>query len=420
MRKVKKVFFGIVIGTILVYQFIIFKNFEANNSDVSAHKIENEMENVPDINWDSVPKLTEKNSISEDIEIEGEVAEVKTPTAEKAETIDESAFENCYVYSTLTEEDKLLYNEIYTTMMNHKEKALLTTKNLDKLERIYYAIDADHGDIYWVNGYTYIYYTTNDEITDIEFSPTYIFDENEVNMYNKLLSERINLFLSGASSNMADYEKSKYVYETLIHNIDYDLEAEYNQTILSSLLYGKTVCKGYACAAQCLLEELGIPSVIIGGYANGETHAWNAVKLDGEWYYFDTTWGNSKYQMPDETVGKYVDYTYLNMTEDEIRKTHTIDVSFELPICNSMNDNYFVKEGKYITEFDADYIGSILSSAWEKGQRSCNIQFCNQEIYNSAIEHFIQNKHITDYCKGIRSYSYLENRTSNVITINFD
>ncbi len=62
-----------------------------------------------------------------------------------------------------------------------------------------------------------------------------------------------------------------------------------------SFLNKKTVCQGYANATQYLLTLLGIPAVVVTGTAEGDTHAWNLVQLDGAYYFMDTTWGNSSY-----------------------------------------------------------------------------------------------------------------------------
>lgn len=49
------------------------------------------------------------------------------------------------------------------------------------------------------------------------------------------------------------------------------------------------VCDGYASALKlmCLIE--GIECIEVTGWA-GENHAWNKVKIDGDWYVVDSTW----------------------------------------------------------------------------------------------------------------------------------
>ena len=83
-------------------------------------------------------------------------------------------------------------------------------------------------------------------------------------------------------------------------------------------LNGETVCQGYACATQYLLRLLNIQCAIVTGKADGDAHAWNLVRMDGDYYYLDTTSGNSRYYGKDRSAEKYVNYNYLGITSEEI------------------------------------------------------------------------------------------------------
>lgn len=67
---------------------------------------------------------------------------------------------------------------------------------------------------------------------------------------------------------------------------------------------GRAVCAGYAHLFKIFCDELGVESVIVNGFATGigvrslhpdslfTNHAWNAVKIKGEWKLVDPTWGS--------------------------------------------------------------------------------------------------------------------------------
>lgn len=86
--------------------------------------------------------------------------------------------------------------------------------------------------------------------------------------------------------------------------------------IYGALIDGKSVCSGYACAYKEVCDLLGIPCMVMTGYAEDMDHAWNMVILDGEVAYFDPTWGDSK---------KWYDsYQFISeeMMETENRRTY--------------------------------------------------------------------------------------------------
>lgn len=105
-------------------------------------------------------------------------------------------------------------------------------------------------------------------------------------------------------------EKARIIYTWISHNISYDVKALddlFNHNIYPDvtaenvLKTRKTICSGYANLYQQLAEKMGLKSVIILGYAkagdyivgldNNINHGWNGVKIDGNWYLIDVTWG---------------------------------------------------------------------------------------------------------------------------------
>jgi hypothetical protein len=103
---------------------------------------------------------------------------------------------------------------------------------------------------------------------------------------------------------------------------------------------GAGVCQCYAELFYVCMGELGVPCRFISGTAKGESHAWNAIELEGEWYYVDVTWddpligGHSDY--PD---GTNLRYTYLMVPLSTILKDHTADTALPAPAGTSTRYN---------------------------------------------------------------------------------
>ena len=81
----------------------------------------------------------------------------------------------------------------------------------------------------------------------------------------------------------------------------------------------KGICTGYSRTFQLLMTLSGIECVLVPGTAHGgsDDHAWNLVKLDGEWYAVDTTWDDpvASFEVP-----KSLAHRYFNVTSDFLRR----------------------------------------------------------------------------------------------------
>lgn len=352
---------------------------------------------------------TETEELPEDADTEGESFGRETDTA----------YAENYAYQTLNDTAKEVYHEILTTILEHKEKIEVSTLDVDVLEEAYRALCADYGGLYWVSGYVYTQYSKGGEPTGMEFQPKYTMDEAEREEIQQQIDASVEELLAGISVSDSDYAKAKYVFEILVQNVDYDAAAENNQNIISAFLNRATVCQGYACATQYLLRLLGIQSTIVTGNANGESHAWNLVRLDGEYYYMDTTWGNSRYLDSDSQMEKYVNYSYLAITSEEISRTHILDNSFKLPECTHTENNFFRKENRYYEAWSPEQIGALLAESWNAGGGDVSVKFASSDLYEQALQYFITDQHIADYCENISSIFYLEDKEMYVLTFHF-
>lgn len=359
---------------------------------------------------------TEEGAVHQ--EAAGEAEEAAGNERARVSAEQASEYADNFVYQTLDEETKQVYHEVLTAALAHTEKVAVSTLDIDLLERAYKAVCADYGGLFWMSGYVYTQYTRGGKLISMDFSPKYTMDYEERMQIQQQIDASAAELLAGIGMQDSEYEKAKYVFEILVQNVDYDTRAENNQNIISVFLNRATVCQGYACATQYLLRNLGMQSAIVTGIANGEAHAWNLVRINGNYYYMDTTWGNSRYLDGTSQVEKYVNYNYLAVTTEEIIRTHRIDTAFPLPECTSMEDTYFIRENKYFTEWNPEAIGSLLRETWDAGGGDVAVKFAAPELYGQAVQYFITEQHITDYCANISSIYYLEDQELYILTFN--
>lgn len=347
----------------------------------------------------------EQTAKSTEISTENETADTEVPHG--------------YAYETLTAEQKTVYDEVYRIILAHDSKVKVSTCDEKVLEKAYRSVIADHGGIFWVSGYNYTQYTMGKKIVSIDFSPSYTMERTERDSYQRRIDAVVDSILKNVDPSWGDYEKAKYVFEYLAGNVEYQMGTEQNQNIISVFLNKKTVCQGYANATQYLLTLLWIPAVVVTGTAEGDTHAWNLVQLDGAYYFMDTTWGNSSYNNGASGMGTFINYNYFGVTTAEISKTHQADGTLLLPECTATADNYYVREGKYITEWEPEVIGQIYGAAYRNGAVTEEIRFSDISLYDQAKAYLIDEQHIRDYCEGITGLSYIEDRDQNVLILKF-
>ncbi len=312
-----------------------------------------------------------------------------------------------YAYESLPEEGQFIYDEMLSAILSHTEKITVSTADTELMRRAYAAICSDYGGLFWVDGYVFTKYTKGEELMSLEFAPKYTMTEEERKATQAQIDGVVEEWLSGISVNDTDYDKAKYVYDLLAENTEYVQGAPDSQNIVSVFLRRQTVCQGYACAVQYLLGQLGVPSVIVSGTALGEPHAWNLIRLDGEYYYMDATWGNAGYRSQEGVETPFTDYNYMAMTTEEMMIGHIPGAEMELPECTASADNYFVREGYDIQAWEPDRIGLLLAEAWEQG-RTVTLRFSDEALQGQAFRYFIEEGHAADYCSGIQEINYME------------
>lgn len=335
--------------------------------------------------------------------------------SEQTEQVVRRAQENGYAYSMLSEGEQQLYLEIRDAILQFEENVKLSSCDKDEISHAFQCVLNDHPEIFYVDGYTYTEYTLGDILKKITFTGTYRFSQDEITEKQTEIDSYVNQCLADMPDDADDYTKVKYIYEYLIHHTEYDALAEDNQNICSVFIEGRSVCQGYAKATQYLLNEAGIFStLVLGRVVGGEGHAWNLVQIEGKYYYVDTTWGDASYQAvggassyPGEKIPT-INYDYLCVTTEQMNLTHVLDNVVELPLCDSTEDNYYVREGLYFTAWDREQIEQIFREEYEKGSAYVTLKCANSEVYRQMQDALIMNQEIFQYLDcpdGVVSYS---------------
>lgn len=287
-----------------------------------------------------------------------------------------------YFYEQLSSERKQIYDEIYKGLKNHDSKIVIGETDTHIVDNVYQRVLMDHPEIFWNDG-SYQSTTYRGLGSRMEISPGYLMTKSESETYQDEIEQVADEWLSGISDQASDYEKILYVYEKIIREVDYDTNAEHNQNIYSVFAKRRSVCAGYAKATQYLLQKLGVFCTYVTGTAKttGGRHAWNLVWCDGSYYYVDTTWGDPVFVGESGKNSDQIIYDFMCCSTEELTKTHTIDARWEMPECNSMEDNYYVRNGDYYTSYNQNEIWNKMKQDIDEEQPETVIKFADPDLY---------------------------------------
>lgn len=345
-----------------------------------------------------------------------ELEDVEQAPAEAVDGLKEEQTQ-AFHYNRLSEPEQKLYGEILYILQEHLEDIQISTTDSGEVEKVFQCVLNDHPEIFYVEGYTLTRYALGEELKMMTLSGTYSMTPESIEVKKQLIDSYVNqCFASLPTGEGSQYAVARYVYEYLIENTEYDAGAPDNQNICSVFITHRSVCQGYAKATQYLLQKAGIEATLImGTVQNGEGHAWNLVKLDGENYFMDTTWGDASYQMTEGSVQNAgslppINYDYLCVTTGQLSKTHTIEEVVPVPVCTAMTDNYYVREGLYFTELSKDRIADVFARAYERQSSYVTLKCSSREVYEEIRRFLIEEQGIFEFLNpDTGTVSYAEN-----------
>lgn len=293
-----------------------------------------------------------------------------------------------YYYDQLSSDEQSLYAQIYHILSNQGEEIYVTTTDMDEIEKVQQCVSNDHPEIFYVEGYSMNRYMTSnsDEIKAITYGGKYSLSKEEIASRRVKLQEAADAIIAGMPSTTDEYEIVKYFYDYIALNTQYQLDCEDNQNICSVLLNKVSVCQGYAKTLQYLLQRVGITCEMVSGTADtgsgGTAHAWNFVKVNGNWYYVDPTWGDASFtgSVPGDT--EVVNYAYLCVTTADLSATHVTSEVVKLPECTATADNYFVRENALFDCVDDSKLRSVFDTAINEGRTCVTFKCTDSAVFN--------------------------------------
>lgn len=235
------------------------------------------------------------------------------------------------------------------------------TISLAEFEMVLEATRRDHTEQFWM-GSSYTPYIL-DETVVTKIVPTYTMTGDRLQDAKAAFLQAVDLMLERLTPDMSQYEMEKALHDMLAVKVTY-ASGDNSHSAYGALVDGLAVCEGYAEALQCLLQRVGIQSIEVFGESRGENHAWNMVRIDGEYYLVDLTWNDQNnillYAYFNQTSAIFdEDHEQWMIGETEDDEILTCEV-FDLPVCTAQTANYFTQEGLRVKDYTTDSVGKLL------------------------------------------------------------
>lgn len=294
-----------------------------------------------------------------------------------------------------------LFVEMYISIVTFQKtytinSNLKVTKN--QLRDLYTLLTSSSPELFNVQ-HNYTYYIPSDShyVSKIDFS--YILERDEYISALDKLKNTID-YMIGKTKEFTDIEKELFVHDYILDKCEYTKNGRNISNAYGALINGKALCEGYSDAFTLVMYSMGIETAQVHGESKDsstsqiESHAWNIVKLDGEWYNIDLTWNDFSPSNDDFKIHGSL-YAYFNITDEDINKNHFLNDLFadrkqQIAKCTSTTYNYYNMFGHCVnntTEDPKAFLLDAIKTACEGADSLATvfIKFPSSDYYDDYI-----------------------------------
>lgn len=240
------------------------------------------------------------------------------------------SFSSDYFYNKLSAEEKRAWNELNQKCIYFaKTEAdisydyfdyMISTDNLyfagwdsEDVERFISIFKLSHPQFFFLNNNCGVTWRDTSEGYWLNLG---VYSDFADGSYRKSQAKRfcnkVDNWVSSIKKKSANLEEAreKAAFDILCNNSIYKF-GYYDQSAYSLVCEGSTVCAGYAATFQMLMNAVGIDTIVVTSY----DHAWNLVKIHGNWYVADATWADQY----NYGYG-FINYSYYDRSESTINQ----------------------------------------------------------------------------------------------------
>lgn len=303
------------------------------------------------------------------------------------------------VYGALSDEEKEIYDKFKNAVSNFRDTVSFDPPiSRDTARKIYKLFYSQERGFFWLSS---LFYAPESEISVQRLH--YLYDREDAEIKRTELELAASTVIGELPESASDFDKIVYFHDRIVTSCTFSDETEHVKSAYGVLVTGQGQCEGYAAAMAELCNRAGIPNyTAFGETAEGVSHAWNKVLLDGCWYNVDCTWDDPIISRGDPD---FVRHDYLLVKDSEIEgKTHFSDELCKgLTSCESDVLNYFRgKELLFDSAADAtEAFAAQIKSAGLAGKREAEIRLSSESAYFAAMARLFDSGELKDIIEDI-------------------
>ena len=240
--------------------------------------------------------------------------------------------------------------------------------SINDISKVYRDVVNDNPELFYVSGGYSYYYTTDGYVTSI--IPAYISDSKDdiLEMKDKF-NAAVDRLKREINSDLSDIDTALEVHNYIASHAEYNTTG-YNTGMLSNIdhsAYGVLVehtgvCDSYSLAYQYIMKCIyNIDTVVVT--SQPMNHAWNLIKINGNYYHVDLTWDDGTFTMNGKVIDYNVRYLYFLLSDDAISNMSKAHYGWEdigIKCDSGYYDNMYLRNS-----YEAFYgIGGYYNGEW--------------------------------------------------------
>lgn len=265
-----------------------------------------------------------------------------------------------YYYSHMNKAQQGVYHAMKTGITALEPSFGIPRLEGRELAEIFFKLRLDCPEIFYAVGFKYQFYPDSGNARMVM---EYLFDKGKIKEHQKAMKARVEK-LARPAIGLGEWEKELYIHDFICANVRYDkLKKPYSHEIIGPLGQGVGVCEGIAKTVKILCDTLGIWCMIAIADSNAEKkikyrHAWNVVRLNGQYYHLDATFDGSLAR------AGVIRYDYFNLDDRQVFRDHE-PVMYETPSC--VDGDFFYYRTKKLSFTKMDEVSRRALQAIRKG-----------------------------------------------------